>query len=82
MNCLYVTLFFNIVAGIVQTFIKSWSQLLYTRVIEVCRLHFEPRHDFFLHLIIVVELFTSELFLEVKKQVEIITLPQTATICL
>ena len=37
MNCLYITLFFNIVAGIVQTFIKSWNQLLYPRVIEVCR---------------------------------------------
>jgi len=59
MNCLFITLFFNIVAGIVQTFIKSWKQLLYPRVIEVCRLPFEPRHDFFLHLIIVVELFSS-----------------------
>jgi uncharacterized membrane protein YagU involved in acid resistance len=38
MNCLYITLFFNIVAGIVQTFIKSWNQPLYPRVIEVCRL--------------------------------------------
>jgi hypothetical protein len=38
MNCLYITLFFNIVAGIVQTFIKSSNQLLYPRVIEVCRL--------------------------------------------
>jgi hypothetical protein len=56
MNCLYITLFFNIVAGIVQTFIKFWNQLLYPRVIEVCRLPFEPRQDFFLHLIIVVEL--------------------------
>ena len=56
MNCLYITLFFNIFAGIVQTFIKSWNQLLYPRVIEVCRLPFEPRHDFFLHLTIVVEL--------------------------
>jgi hypothetical protein len=36
MNCLYVTSFLNIVAGIVQTFIKSWNQLLYPRVIEVC----------------------------------------------
>jgi len=36
MNCLYITLFFNIVANIVQTFIKSWNQLLYPRVIEVC----------------------------------------------
>jgi hypothetical protein len=53
MNCLYITLFFNIVAGIVQTFIKSWNQLLYPRVIEDCRLHFEPHRDFFLHLIIV-----------------------------
>ena len=53
MNCLYITLFFNTVAGIVQTFIKSWNQILYPRVIEVCRMPFEPRHDFFLHLIIV-----------------------------
>ena len=37
-------------------FIKSWNQLLYPWVIEVCRLPFEPRHDFFLHLIIVVKL--------------------------
>ena len=59
MNCLYITLFFNIVAGIVQTFIKSWNQLLYPRVTEVCRQPFEPRHDFFLHLIIAVELFPS-----------------------
>ena len=56
MNYLYITLFFNIVAGIFQTFINSWNQLLYTRVIEVSRQPFEPRHDFFLHLIIVVEL--------------------------
>jgi len=54
MNCLYITLFFNIVAGIVQTFIKSWNQLLHPRVIEVCRQSFEPRHDL-LHLIIVLE---------------------------
>ena len=52
MNCLYITLYFNIVAGIVQTFIKSWNQLLYPRVIDVCRLPFESRHDFFLHSII------------------------------
>ena len=45
MNCLYITLFFNTVAGIVQTF-KSWNQLLYPRVIEVSRLQFEPRRDF------------------------------------
>jgi hypothetical protein len=63
MNFLYITLFFNIVAGIVQTFTKSWNQLLYPRVIEVCRLRFELRHDFFLHLIIVVEIFTSAMFL-------------------
>ena len=63
MNCLYIILFFNKVAGIVQTFIKSWYQLLYPIVIEVCRLPFEPRHEFFLHLIIVVELFPSQMFL-------------------
>jgi len=62
MNFLYVTLFFNTVAGIVQSFIKSWNQLLYPRVIQVCRLPFEPRRDF-LHLIIVVELFPSGMFL-------------------
>ena len=37
-------------------YFTSWNQLLYPRVIEVCRLPFEPRHDF-LHLIIVIELF-------------------------
>ena len=63
MNCLYITLFFNTVAGIVQTFIKSWNQLLCLRVIGVCRLPLESRRDFFLHLIIVVELFPSEMFL-------------------
>ena len=63
MNCLYITLLFNIVAGIVQTFIKSWNQLLYPRVIEVCRQPFEPHHDFFFHLIIVVKIFPSEMFL-------------------
>jgi len=63
MNCVYITLFFNTVAGIVQTSIESWNHLLYPRVIEVCRQHFEPRHDFFLHLIIVIELFPSEMFL-------------------
>ena len=56
MNCLYIILFFKIVAGIVQKFIKPWNQLLYHPVIEVCSLPFEPCHDFFLHLIIVVEL--------------------------
>jgi len=56
MNCVYITLFVNIVAGIVQVFIKSWNQLLYPRVIEVCRQPFEPRHDVFLHVVIVVEL--------------------------
>ena len=60
MNCPYITLFFKIVAGIVQTFINSWNQLLYPQVIEVCRQAFEPRHDFFfLHFIIVVELFSK-----------------------
>jgi len=56
MNCLCITLFFNIVAGIVQTFIKSWNQLLYPRVIEVCRLPLEPRRDFFWHHINFVEI--------------------------
>ena len=63
MNCLYITLFFNIVACIVQTFIKSWNnQLLYPRVIEVCRQPFELRHDFCLYLIIVVVLFPARCF--------------------
>ena len=37
MNCLYTTLYFKIVAGIIQTVIKSWNQFLYPRVIEICR---------------------------------------------
>jgi len=63
MNCLYITLFFNIVAGIIQTFFKSRNLLLYPRVIEVSRQPFETRHDYFTHLIIVVEIFPSEMFL-------------------
>ena len=82
MNCLYITLFFNTVAGIVQTFIKSWNQLLYRRVIEVCRLPFEPRHDFFLHLIIVVELPSENSRHHNVTFCRFITLPQTAKICL
>ena len=46
MNSLYITLFFNIVARIVQTFIKSWKRLVYPRVIEVCHRPFGTRHDF------------------------------------
>jgi hypothetical protein len=65
-----MTLFFNIVADIVQTFIKFWSQLLYPRVIEIFCLPFEPHHDFFLHLII-VKLFPIEMFLWLKKDEEI-----------
>jgi hypothetical protein len=55
MNCVYITLFFNIVAGTVQTFSKSWNQFLYSWVIEVFRPAFEPHHDF-LHLIIVASI--------------------------
>ena len=71
MNCLYITLFSNKVAGIGLTFIKSWNQLLYLRVIQVCRQPSEPRHDFFLHLIIVLKLFPSRTFIYVKKHLEI-----------
>jgi len=39
MNCLYITLFFNIVTGTVETFIKSWNRLLYPWVTEVCPLN-------------------------------------------
>jgi len=81
MNCLYITLFSNIVAGIVQTFIKSWKQLLYSRVIEVCRLPFELCHDF-LHLIIVVELPSENSRHHFVTFCRFITLPQTVTISL
>jgi hypothetical protein len=43
MNCLYITSFFNLVAVIIQTFIKSWNQLLYPGVTEICRLPFDQR---------------------------------------
>jgi len=47
MNFLYITLFFNIVAGIVQIFIKSWNQRLYPRVIIVVELpSVNSRHHF------------------------------------
>jgi len=81
MNCLYVTLFFNIVAGIVQTFIKSWNKLLYPRVTEVCRLSFEPRHDS-LHLIIVVEHRSENSRHHIVTFCRCITLPYTAKIFL
>ena len=81
-NCLYITLFINIVAGIVQTFIKSCNQLLYPRVIEICRLLFKPHHDFFLHLIIIVELPSKNSQHHFVTFRRFITLPQTATICL
>jgi len=81
MNCLYITLFINIVASIVQTFITSWNQLLYPRVIEVCRLHFEPRHYFFLHLIIVVELPSENSRHHFVTFCRLITLPGTASVC-
>jgi hypothetical protein len=82
MNCLYITLFFNIVAGIVHIFIKSWNQLLYPRVIEVCRLpeikdglpllcsswtSVLPSHNLRHHFVTICRF---------------ITLPQTATNCL
>ena len=83
MNFLYITLFFNKVAGIVHTFIKSSYQLLYPWVIEVCRLRFEPRHDFFLHLIIaVVELPSENSRHHCVTFCRFITLPHKATICL
>jgi hypothetical protein len=45
------------------TFQHSWNQLLYPQVREVCLLPIQLCHDFFLHLIIVVELFPSEMLL-------------------
>ena len=59
MNCLYITSFFNIVAVVVQKYFNSWNQLLYTQVIEVCRLHFESLHGFFLLRITVVKILPS-----------------------
>jgi hypothetical protein len=53
MNCLYITLFFNVVVGIVEKFVKSWHQLLYPQVIEVCCLPFEPCHDCDCHAVTV-----------------------------
>ena len=56
MKCLYITLFVNTVAGIVQTFIVLEPASVSP---SYRSLPFEPRHDFFLHLIIVVELFSQ-----------------------
>ena len=71
MNCLYITLFLNIVAGIVQTFTKSWNQLLYRRVIEVCRYPLNHVMTSSCTSSSSSKLFPSEMFLWVKKQVEI-----------
>jgi hypothetical protein len=82
MNCLYITLFYNIVRGIVQTFIKSWNQLLYPRVTEVCRL---PEIKDGLPLL--CSSWTSVLLSHNSRHhlvtfCRFITSPQTATICL
>jgi len=79
MNCLYMTLFYNIVAGIVQTFIKSWNQLLYPRVMEVCRLPFEPRRDFFLHFVVNISPSENSRH-DFVTFCRFITLPLTATV--
>jgi len=50
--------------------------------VENYRLPFEPRHDFFLHLIIVVELLSETSRHHFVTFCRFITLPQTATICL
>jgi hypothetical protein len=54
MNCLYITLFFNIVAGIVQTFIKSLNMFIYPPVTAVSLLHFKPHHVFLLLILVAV----------------------------
>jgi len=82
MNCVYITLFFNTVTGIAKTFIKSWSQLLYPRVIEVC--HLSEIKD---GLPLLYSLWTSVLPSENSQHhfvtfCQFITLPLTATICL
>jgi hypothetical protein len=86
MNCLYITLFFNIVAAIVQTIIKSWNQLLYPQVIEVCRLPLccQEIKD---GLLLLCLLWTSVLPSGNSQHHFVtfcwfITLPWTATICL
>jgi hypothetical protein len=81
MNCLYITLFFNIVAGIFQIFIKSWNQLLYPRVIQVCRL--SGIKD---GVLLLCSSWTSVLPSDNSRHqfftfCRFITLPQTATIC-
>jgi hypothetical protein len=60
------------IAGIVQIFIKPWEHIIYPRVIKVCRLHFESRHDFFLHVNVFIEIFPKKMFLYVTKEVEIV----------
>ena len=82
MICLYITLFFNIATGIVQTFIKSWDQRLYPRVIELCRLS-----EFKDGLPLLCSSWTSVLPSENSRHqfvtfCRFITLPYTATICL
>ena len=75
MNCLYITLFFNIVYGIVQIFIKTWNQLLYPRVIEVFRQLFESRHDFFLYFVVNISPSFGEFTAPLRHICRLITLP-------
>ena len=62
-----VQLFFNIFASGIKTFIIPLDQLLYSRVLEVCRLGLEPLCDTHLRLSVILQTLTlsGQVILEV-----------------
>jgi hypothetical protein len=48
-------LVFNIFATGIETFVIPWDQILYTCVVEVCRLEFEPLCENHLRLSVILK---------------------------
>jgi hypothetical protein len=81
MNCLYITIFFNIVAGIVQTFNKFWNQLLLSprhRSLPPARDQRWPTAPLF---VVNIVLPSANSLYHFVTLCHFITLPHTATIC-
>jgi len=69
MNCRHIIIF-NKVTVIFKIIFKSRNQVLYPRVMAVCRLHFEPLHDFFLYRTTVVDFISARCFFRRRKKLQ------------
>jgi hypothetical protein len=59
----YIQLFFNIITTFVKAFVWPGYEILYANVIELCRLHTQPRSDFVIHLFVFMKLLAGQMFL-------------------